>query len=166
MDSFLEILFNLSPIITILYLCVCFKLFLDSQSKLSEILFYLFYFLSFVFAYSCKHGYGNIILVIITLSISVLMWVFLLIISVVDIFDYPLSCVCYLIFSITNIAMDLYYIYIRLKLNHVLEIRCIDKMIYNLENIDILNNDWFQGISIGVISAVLGGMILNKISKK
>lgn len=91
------------------------------------------------------------------------MWVILFLMGMCDILDYTFTGIFVLFISFLNIINDLYQIYKRLKINNILEIEIVDKIIYNLENIDILDNAWTQGIVTGIISGLIGGAILEKI---
>ena len=63
----------------------------------------------------------------------------------------------------------LYLICVRLNYEGIIRFEFIDKM-QNVNIFEILapvtNNEWFKGIGIGIISTVVGSLILEKIKKK
>lgn len=129
-------------------------------------------------------GYGNKIFAIIIQIVFFLCWVLSFIeILAAFIEDFANSTVSYFIIDVVFILIfllgSIYTIgclYLRLRLENMLKIGWIDKIIEKYKNIHItsniskwLENEWVKGIAIatisGIISSIIAALILDKLNK-
>lgn len=111
------------------------------------------------------HGYGNYVMAIFALILGIILCIYL-IYFFCALVKKPLF---HIMICSGVILYILYLICVRLNYEGIIRFEFIDKM-QNVNIFEILapvtNNEWFKGIGIGIISTVVGSLILEKIKKK
>lgn len=173
MNTLLDILMNLSPLILIIFVRNFLKM-LDEEKKYIKIIRYMFFYglcIYFgLFPYLYSSGYGNTILIIIVQLIFCAGFVTIsdwLIADKVSLFSIVFASMC-VIYVITA-SVNVYY---RLRKEEIIKIEFVDELLIKLSNTNYLkivynvfDNKWFEEITIGVISAVIAGLLLDRIKK-
>lgn len=172
MDAALNILTNLSPLILIIFAWIFIKLD-DGKRCIRALRYIIFYALCIYFGvlpllYS--YGYGHTVFTCIVLLILIIGYIIIaywLIEEDISLFNIIIAIICvyYVIFASVNV-------YSRLRAEGIIKIWFVDELLVKLSNLDylkiiitVLENEWLKGIAIGVISAVIAGLILDRIKK-
>lgn len=161
-----DILVNISPIIFLINIFVII-IALAKDKLLIFILASFFYVICFLTMIKLIFdGYGHIFLIIISLALNTI----LSILSISYFIDDFESKITKILFAILNVVTTIYFwlvIFDDLSEGRIIE------WIGNVAGLDckkffesIIENDWFKGISIGIIGTVCGGIILDKIKNR
>lgn len=183
-----DILANTSPLVIIIGLFIFYLnmtyIYNDIINVVLIILLVLYsIYISSVFA----SGYGNKFLVIIMQIVFLLLWIICMILTFMFWKDGNFvddEELVILFISFAELIYTIFCIYIRLKYENVLDIKWANEIISYIKDIKILDNmpkiqkfllkilenEWFKGITIGIISgtvsAIIAGLILNKLNKR
>lgn len=163
MDMITNILVNVLPII-LLAIIWCVNNILSIEQKYYKLYFAICALIGFSI-WCAGHGYGNYVMAIFALILGIILCIYLI----------HFFCVCvkkplFPVMVCSGVILYiLYLIFVRLNYEGIIRFEFIEKM-QNVNIFEILapltNNEWFKGIGIGIISAVMGGLILEKIKKK
>ena len=155
----MDYLVNLFPIILLLLTVLT----LFNSSVIEEIALRCFGIYHFLFIVLALLGYGNTIMVI-TGCVEVLLYCLFWTCVCIK-YDREINRLSYILFYIFMVLFELFFIYMRLHIAiEIIEaIQELGTSIQQYLFFNILENDWFKGISIGILSTVFGGLILNKI---
>ena len=166
MFDYRDILVNVSPII----LTILFFIFTKSLYDGIRLVYTLSACLMFAFNIYITSlilgGYGHDFPAVLILVIWILVFICIIIITIKEKSNI-ISKILYILFFINSSILCLDYILYRLT------DREISDYIYDILGLDyakffesIIENDWFKGISIGIIGTVCGGLILDKIKNR
>lgn len=176
MDAFYNIIVNVSPILILMFFLLSyFILDLFDKEFFETKIPYLYLFFHGLISIKITQGYGNIIIGMIILGITVLIFCGNLVFWIFNLFDTPLFGEFIIIFvNLIYIAIFVLMICYRLKLENIIDINFVDIIMSYVEKVDLseqlfmwlINNEWTKEILIGIISSIIGGLFLEKMKKK
>lgn len=168
MEIFLDILINFSIVIIFILIEIsCLK---NNNKLLNYACCQMSIVLIFMFPFLLAKGYGNRFFAIVTQFIFLCVFSIMLFKGILNDIENKMEVnirKCIVNFSLMSYTfVGIFSIYFRTKLEEEFSGNLIDKAnssSFTKMFLVIIENEWFKGISIGLINTVFGGVILNKI---
>lgn len=171
MERELNFLIDISPgLYILLFVLIIYFLYKEKDEWLLISVITLLVFIGGV-PYLIRLGYGNFITAVLIQAILIIgLW---LLVCLGTLCEFGKKAIRVIV--IINIIYDIYSfscMYHRMEIEKIMESKIVDDLLNYIETFDflklfwiIVNNQWVEGLVVGISSTVLGGLILNKIQK-